>query len=132
MAGLLSGALLLAPIEAHTQRPAPGALRGAGHHDSSLIYPSPQRRNDPWFGRDKVRHLGASAAIQIIGFGVLRSARLGQRPALVLAGVTTLAAGVGKELHDRRSGGHPSVRDLAWDLTGLALGAALGFSADVR
>ena len=67
-----------------------------------------------------------------MGFGVLRSARVRQRPALVAAGVVSLAAGIGKELHDRRSGGDPSVRDLVWDIAGIALGSVLAVAADVR
>lgn len=129
------GALLAVPIEGGAQRPHPSGLPVPNGREAFLmrarpIFPMP--RDDRWFGADKARHLGASAAIQIMGFGVLRSARLRQRPALATAGVTALAVGIGKELHDRRGGGDASARDLAWDIAGIALGSVLAVAADVR
>lgn len=130
-----TGGMAAIPIEGHAQRPHPVGLERGDRHETTLIRAAPPpvpRQDDRWFSADKTRHLGASAAIQIMGFGVLRSARLRQGPALVSAGVVSLAAGIGKELRDRRSGGDPSLRDLAWDVAGIALGSVLVVAADVR
>lgn len=129
------GVLLAVPIEGQAQRPHPAALQDGRQREALLIRAVPTLTPQPadrWFGADKIRHLGASAAIQIMGFGVLRSARVRPDPALVAAGVTTFAAGVGKELYDRRHGGSPSVRDLVWDIAGIAIGSVVAVAADVR
>jgi putative lipoprotein len=73
---------------------------------------------DPWFGRDKLKHFVVAAAIEAGGYGALRAA--GWRPGRALGGATAVTAGasVTKELFDRRSHGHFSVRDLVWDAAG--------------
>jgi uncharacterized protein YfiM (DUF2279 family) len=45
--------------------------------------------------------------------------------ALAGATVTSAVAGVGKELYDARTGGDPSVRDLAWDAAGAGVASLL-------
>jgi uncharacterized protein YfiM (DUF2279 family) len=46
-------------------------------------------------------------------------------PALVVAGSAALLAGVAKEIHDVRAGRGFSLKDLAWDAAGVALGLTL-------
>jgi uncharacterized protein YfiM (DUF2279 family) len=77
---------------------------------------------DAWFGRDKLYHVLASAAIQTATFETLRATNHGHRSSLEGAWLVTAAAGVGKELHDRHSYGLFSVRDLTWD--GIGAGGA--------
>lgn len=76
------------------------------------------RSADAWLGEDKAKHFFMSAFVQSLGYGTLRAA--GVRHELSLGGATlgTAAVGVGKELHDGRTKGEFSVRDLAWDAAG--------------
>jgi putative lipoprotein len=78
----------------------------------------PTAPRDAWFGRDKLKHFVVAAAIETGGYGALRAS--GWRPRSALTGATALtaAASVAKELLDRRSHGHFSVRDLVWDAAG--------------
>ncbi|MFL5560298.1 MAG: uracil-DNA glycosylase family protein [Gemmatimonadaceae bacterium] len=74
---------------------------------------------DDWFGTDKVKHFFTSALIQSLAYSVTQVTTRGPRSSLLLsASVATAAAGIGKEMYDRRSYGHFSVRDLAWDAAG--------------
>ena len=96
---------------------------------------SPARRQsapprDRWFARDKVRHAGSTAAIQIMGIGLLRLAGASRGASIIGASIVTLGASVGKEIHDAKGGGDPSARDLVWDLVGLGLGSAAVAVAD--
>lgn len=85
----------------------------------ALTFGAPaERPRDPWFGADKVKHFAASAVVQGMGYGALRATSAGHRSSLIGATLVTAAAGVGKELHDRRAGGPFSPRDLAWDAAG--------------
>jgi putative lipoprotein len=78
-----------------------------------------------WFGRDKAYHFAASAAIQSLTHGVLRGTGSDYRTASGFAGLTTLAIGVGKEVHDRADGRYFSWRDLAADAAGGVTGAVV-------
>lgn len=86
---------------------------------------------DPWFAPDKALHFGFSAGISALGYGgaALFTEDRGVR---VLAGVGLgLAAGIGKELLDLAGLGHPSWKDLAWDVMGTAVGVLLSWVLDV-
>ena len=76
------------------------------------------RPDDGWWSADKVKHFFTSAFVQSLAYGSLRGVGMNHGAALVGATVTTAAVGVGKEVYDARSGGDPSVRDLAWDAAG--------------
>ena len=80
---------------------------------------------DRWFAPDKMKHFFMAAFVQSASFSGMRAA--GMTKSSSLAGATVLTAGVsiGKEIHDRRSGGEFSVKDLMWDAAGMAAGAAL-------
>lgn len=84
--------------------------------------PSAQEHHggDSWFGRDKLQHFFLSALAQSLGYGGLRGVGVSHGAALAGASVVTAALGVGKEVHDLRSNGEFSVRDLTWDAAGGA------------
>ena len=95
-AAALLVAILLTPASAMAQHPA-----------------------DQWLGADKVKHFFTSALIQSLAYSVTQVTTKGSRSSLLFsASVATAAVGIGKEVYDRRSYGHFSVRDLAWDAAG--------------
>lgn len=75
---------------------------------------------DAGFAADKVQHFFSSAFVQSLSYGVLRGIGVRHDAAIAGATVTTAAVGVGKEVHDARTKGDPSVRDLLWDAAGAA------------
>ena len=77
--------------------------------------------DDGWLSPDKVKHFLTSAFVQSLAYGSLRGVGASHNAALVGATVTTAAVGVGKEMYDARTGGDPSVRDLAWDAAGAGV-----------
>ena len=81
---------------------------------------------DHWLGADKVKHFFTSALIQSLAYSVTQVTTKAPRSSLLLsASVATAAVGIGKEVHDRRSYGHFSVRDLAWDAAGAATASVM-------
>ncbi len=81
-------------------------------------------QGDRWFGRDKAYHFAASAAIQSVAHGVLRTSN-DYRTASGVAGLTTLTVGISKEIYDRADGRYFSWRDLAADAAGGVTGAVV-------
>jgi uracil-DNA glycosylase len=74
---------------------------------------------DHWIGADKVKHFFTTALIQSLAYSVIQVTTQAHRSSLLFsASVASAAAGIGKEMYDRRSYGHFSVRDLAWDAAG--------------
>ncbi len=88
--------------------------------------------SDAWLGRDKVRHFGSSAAIQLLGYGSLRVMGASRGASVLVATLVTGAAGIGKEVQDSRRGGRASLRDLVWDGVGAVAGAGLARLGDPR
>ena len=86
---------------------------------------TPEHSGDRWFGPDKLQHFFTSAFVQSAGFGLLRRAGAEQGTAITGASVVTAFVGVGKEVHDRRTKGEFSVRDLAWDAAGAGSASLL-------
>lgn len=86
---------------------------------------SAQPRDD-LFGRDKALHFAVSAGIAGGGYGATALFTPDERPRLVIGGGVALLAGIGKEIADRYTGGHPSWRDLGWDVVGTATGLGVG------
>ncbi|MBN2573696.1 MAG: hypothetical protein JXP73_03960 [Deltaproteobacteria bacterium] len=86
--------------------------------------------SDPWLGRDKALHFGASFALA--GGGYAGTALLSERTSVRAATGACLAAsaGIGKEVYDRYSGGDASWRDLAWDAVGTATGVLVAWLLD--
>ncbi len=85
---------------------------------------------DPWFGRDKALHFGATFVLGSGGYA--GAALLTERPAwraTTGAGVG-LGVGIAKEVYDRYAGGDPSWRDLTWDAVGTATGVLVAWLLD--
>ena len=74
---------------------------------------------------DKVKHFFLSAFVQSASYSALRLSGVEHDGALVTASAATIAVGIGKEVHDARSGGRFSAGDLVWDLLGAGAAAAV-------
>ena len=112
--------------KAHDPR-APVRERASSGVPEQLSFAPPPldlRPTDAWL------HAGSSASIQLMGYGGLRALSVAQRDALVISIGVTLAAGIGKELHDRAGHGDASTRDLFWDVVGTGIGVVLARFAD--
>lgn len=85
---------------------------------------------DPWFAPDKALHFSFSAGLAGLGYGgaALMTEDRGLRVA-VGAGLA-LSAGIAKELADLAGLGHPSWKDLAWDVAGTAVGLLVSWLLD--
>jgi uncharacterized protein YfiM (DUF2279 family) len=101
--------------------PTPGPVIPATVASPGCAAPRAARR-DSWFGPDKVKHFFMSAFLQSVTYSALRAADAGHRASLAGATAATAGFSLGKELHDRRTIGEFSVRDLIWD--GAGAGAA--------
>lgn len=116
-------------------RPPPGMRardQAAGLHEALHAHPAPLRSpGDRWLGADKARHFFLSFGGTSLAFGAARTAGLGREDGLRLAAGLGIAAGVWKELRDAsREGETASLKDLAWDLAGVA--AAVGLASATR
>lgn len=80
---------------------------------------------ESFFGADKVKHFLLSAFAQSVVFAGLESAGTSRSVAFTASSITTAALAIGKEIHDRRTTGIFSVRDLAWDAAGAGAGAIM-------
>ena len=83
--------------------------------------PAQPERADAWLAEDKLRHFATSFAATAMIHGGARTV-MDPDPALVTAAATTVALGVAKEIVDVRGGRWFSLKDLTWDLAGVALG----------
>lgn len=101
---------LLGPVIAHAQDPVPAP--------------------DPWFGRDKALHFGASAALAA-GAYAASSLVFEDRNARLISGAgIALTAGVAKEIDDLGGKGDASWRDLTWDVVGTGAGLLAAWLLD--
>lgn len=80
---------------------------------------------DPWFGADKLKHFFVAAFTQSVTYSALQAARVRHDHALAAAWGVTAAASAAKELHDRRTTGLFSVRDLVWDAAGAGVATVI-------
>lgn len=87
-------------------------------------------QSDPWLGRDKALHFGASFALA--GGGYAGTSLLSPSPTVraTSGAAIALGAGIAKEVYDRYAGGHPSWRDLTWDAVGTATGVLTAWLLD--
>lgn len=83
---------------------------------------------DPWLGRDKALHFGVSAGLS--GGGYAAGAMIWDEPlpALLTGAGLALGAGAAKELWDLAGNGHPSWRDMAWNVVGAGAGLLVAWS----
>ena len=80
---------------------------------------------DHWFGADKLKHFFVAAFTQSVAYSALQAAKADHGGAVAGAWAVTAAVSVAKELHDRRTTGLFSVRDLVWDAAGAGAAALL-------
>ena len=84
-------------------------------HDRQPLAP------DRWFGEDKFKHFAFSYMITVGAFAGARFIT-GQEESIMIGAGLGLAAGIAKELYDRRTNRSASMRDLLWDAAGVATG----------
>ena len=83
------------------------------------------RPHDAWFGADKVKHFLTSFFVQSVAYSATRATGVDHAPSLAAASAVTAVVGIGKEMHDRRSYGVFSYRDLTWDAAGAGLATVM-------
>jgi putative lipoprotein len=100
---------------------------------SAILRPAPARAQDPdpWLGRDKLLHFGASAVIAGGSYGIATTFVRPRWGALLLGGGVSLAAGTTKELLDMAGLGSPSWKDFAWDVLGTIAGLGVAWGIDL-
>lgn len=109
--------VIAAPCHARAEGPeAQAALRAGGV--------------DPWLGRDKALHFGASAVLAASAYALtaITEEDLGVR--LAVGATISLALGAGKELRDLWGPGHASWKDMTWNVLGTAAGLLLAWAVD--
>jgi putative lipoprotein len=85
---------------------------------------------DPWFGRDKALHFGASALLASGGYAATAFFTEDRRVRLAVGGGFAFSLGVAKELWDLSGHGDASWRDLTWDAVGTVTGLAVATAID--
>ena len=85
---------------------------------------------DPWFGRDKALHFGASATLAAGGYGATGLVTEDRRVRLAVGGGFAFSLGIAKELWDLSGPGDASWRDLTWDAVGTVTGLAFAAGLD--
>jgi putative lipoprotein len=85
---------------------------------------------DPWFGRDKALHFGASALLASGGYGATALVTDDRRVRLAVGGGFAFSLGIAKELWDLSGHGDASWRDLTWDAVGTVTGLAVAAAVD--
>ena len=92
----------------------------------NLVYAQTAVAPDSWFGIDKIKHFFMSAFIESVSYSALQAAHVNHRAALGGAIGVTMAFGVGREVHDKRTPGNWfSYQDLTWDALGATAGAVM-------
>jgi putative lipoprotein len=110
------------------------ARRGLPLVALALVAARPARAADPdpWLGRDKALHFGASAILASGGYGATALVSDDRRVRLAVGGAFAFSLGAAKELWDLSGHGDASWRDLTWDgigtVTGLAVAAAIDWT----
>ena len=82
-----------------------------------------KQSNDPWFGKDKLKHLSSSFIFTTTGYYIqTKMTDISNVKSMTNAGLITISLGLGKEVSDsRRPGGMFSIRDLTVDIAGVGL-----------
>jgi putative lipoprotein len=89
-----------------------------------------QQDPDPWFAPDKALHFSFSAGLAGLGYGGAALVTEDRAIRLVVGGSLALGAGIAKELLDLAGLGHPSWKDLVWDVAGTAVGLVVSWLLD--
>jgi uncharacterized protein YfiM (DUF2279 family) len=119
----MNGLILCLVVVATAGSQSPPAPDTAAPTGTTIAIPDTPRA-DAWIAEDKLQHFAMSFAATAFAYGGARTV-LDPDAALIVAGSTALLAGIGKEIHDARSGRWFSLKDLAWDVAGVALGLTL-------
>jgi uncharacterized protein YfiM (DUF2279 family) len=80
---------------------------------------------DSWFGVDKIKHFVLSAFATSVSFSALQAAGANRRASMSGAIGASVALGVARELHNRRTTQLFSFKDLTWGATGAATAAIM-------
>jgi len=86
----------------------------------SLHFGDEHPGGDRWFSPDKAKHFFMAAFVQSASFSALRSTGLKWNGSIAGATAMTAIVSIRKEVHDARTGGDASVKDLVWDAAGGA------------
>lgn len=89
-----------------------------------------QQADDPWLAPDKALHFSFSAGLAGVGYGGAALLTEDRCVRLAVGASVALTAGVAKELLDLSGLGHPSWKDLAWDVAGTAIGLLVSWLVD--
>lgn len=76
------------------------------------------RLADPVFGVDKVKHFFIAGFVETMTFAGLEAAKASRSSAKSGGIAVTAVVSIGREVHDKKTKGLFSVRDLAWDFIG--------------
>ena len=76
---------------------------------------------DRWFGEDKFKHFAFSYMITVGGYAGARFLA-GHDESVWIGAGAGLVAGIAKEIYDRQTNRSASMRDLLWDVAGVATG----------
>lgn len=112
---------------------SPARIFGAALLAATLLASRGARADDPdpWFGKDKALHFGASATIAAAGYAIGTGVFDARRDALLLGGGLAALAGIGKETLDLAGYGDPSWKDLTWDGIGTVFGLLVAWGLDM-
>lgn len=96
-----------------------------------LLAPPARADDDPWLGKDKALHFGASASLAVGGYGFGAVTLKTRTDALLFGGGFAFGFGMAKETWDLMGHGDPSWKDLTWDAVGTIAGLAVSYAVDV-
>ncbi|MCL2013126.1 MAG: hypothetical protein FWG75_10120 [Cystobacterineae bacterium] len=85
---------------------------------------------DAWWGKDKQKHLVLSASAAAATYLWLGHTRV--EPALRVGATTLVVLGIGalKEARDALGYGHPSWKDMSWNIIGNAVGLLVAWAIE--
>jgi uncharacterized protein YfiM (DUF2279 family) len=92
---------------------------------AALAAQSPAKPRDSILGVDKVKHFFISGFVESMTFAGLQAAGANRSPARTAAISATAIVSLGREIHDRKTKGLFSFRDLLWDTIGATAGLIL-------
>ena len=95
---------------------------------ATLIFPQTKSvvaLEDPWLSPDKAKHFLMAGFIESGTFASLEAVGVNRNSSFAGAFAVTATLSLLRELHDKRTKGHFSYRDLAWDLAGGVAAYAL-------
>jgi len=91
----------------------------------NLLFAQAAVARDPWFGVDKIKHFFMSAFVTSVSFSAIQATGANRKTAMTGAVGASLAVGAAREIHNRRTTGLFSLKDLTWDAAGTAAAAAM-------